>query len=255
MCLHYRSIPNFNNEEDAFSSANKNFTINRRPIGNINEDTKNNMSSAQVTRLPSRPRIRLRRTQTAHSLDISTKKSFESKRTQENPVNTSTNSTENKNGMFGSGSGDTKKGLPTTKEPPPNSPMSQSASINLKINLNTSGTAMNNSSNTLKLTNTDSVETRDPTTNNTASKTSIQENKELSDEEKNISNCAPTKLHQLHTSISSVSDLVGNNRFRIGRRASTISRTELRQREAMWDLFQSENAFLIDHLMVIKHVS
>ena len=70
-----------------------------------------------------------------------------------------------------------------------------------------------------------------------------------------MSNSNTTKMHQLQTSISSVSDLVGNHRFRIGRRASTISRTELRQREAMWDLFQSENAFLIDHLMVIKHVS
>ena len=236
MCLHYRNIPNFNNEDDAFCSANKNITINRRPIGNI------------------RIRNRLRRTQTASNLDVSIKKSFEFKPNQENPVNTSTNGTENKNGMFGSPSGDTKKCLPTAKELPSSSPMSQSASATLKINLNTSGAAMN-SSNTLKLTNTDAVETRDPIINNTVSKPSIQENKELSDQDTNLSNSATSKLHQLHTSMSSVSDLAGNNRFRIGRRASTISRTEQRQREAMWDLFQSENAFLIDHLMVIKHVS
>ena len=59
---------------------------------------------------------------------------------------------------------------------------------------------------------------------------------------------------QLHSSSIPSSDTIGNSLLRIGRRASTISRTEFRQREAMWDLFQSENAFLIDYLMVLKHV-
>lgn len=32
-------------------------------------------------------------------------------------------------------------------------------------------------------------------------------------------------------------------------------KTEHRRREALWDLFQSECAFLYDHLMVLKNVS
>ena len=209
--------------------------------------------SAQFTRLPSvgRPRIRLRRTQTAHNLDVSMKKSFEFKRPQEYQVNMSTNGTENKNLKLGSGS-DNKKGLLTIKDSPSNTPMSQPASVNLKVNVNTNGTSISSSS-PLKHTNTDSPETRDPTINNPVSKTSIPENKEMQDKEKNLS--GSVMKNQLPTSTSTSSDLVGNNRFRIGRRASTISRTEQRQREAMWDLFMSENAFLIDHLMVLKHVS
>lgn len=35
----------------------------------------------------------------------------------------------------------------------------------------------------------------------------------------------------------------------------TLSRSEMKRREALWDLFQSENAFLVDHLMVLKNVS
>ena len=33
-----------------------------------------------------------------------------------------------------------------------------------------------------------------------------------------------------------------------------ITRNEEKRREAVWDLFQSETAFLLDHLMVMKHV-
>lgn len=36
---------------------------------------------------------------------------------------------------------------------------------------------------------------------------------------------------------------------------STTSRIESKRREAVWDLFQSECAFLYDHLMVLKNVS
>jgi hypothetical protein len=34
-----------------------------------------------------------------------------------------------------------------------------------------------------------------------------------------------------------------------------VSRAEVKRREAVWDLFQSELVFLIDHLMVLKNVS
>lgn len=36
---------------------------------------------------------------------------------------------------------------------------------------------------------------------------------------------------------------------------ATINKTETKRREAVWDLFQSECAFLYDHLMVLKNVS
>jgi len=34
-----------------------------------------------------------------------------------------------------------------------------------------------------------------------------------------------------------------------------VSETERKRREAVWELFRSECVFLIDHLMVLKHVS
>lgn len=37
-------------------------------------------------------------------------------------------------------------------------------------------------------------------------------------------------------------------------RFGPIPRNEEKRREAVWDLFQSETAFLLDHLMVMKHV-
>ena len=35
----------------------------------------------------------------------------------------------------------------------------------------------------------------------------------------------------------------------------SLTETERKRREAVWELFQSECVFLIDHLMVLKHVS
>jgi len=37
-------------------------------------------------------------------------------------------------------------------------------------------------------------------------------------------------------------------------RSTVISENERKRREAVWELFQSECVFLIDHLMVLKHV-
>jgi hypothetical protein len=34
-----------------------------------------------------------------------------------------------------------------------------------------------------------------------------------------------------------------------------LQENERKRREAVWELFQSETVFLIDHLMVLKHVS
>lgn len=39
------------------------------------------------------------------------------------------------------------------------------------------------------------------------------------------------------------------------RTENPLTRNEEKRREAVWDLFQSETAFLLDHLMVMKHVS
>jgi hypothetical protein len=35
----------------------------------------------------------------------------------------------------------------------------------------------------------------------------------------------------------------------------SLTETERKRREAVWELFNSECVFLIDHLMVLKHVS
>ena len=48
-------------------------------------------------------------------------------------------------------------------------------------------------------------------------------------------------------------ELDPSNRF-CGRGEST-ARQEQKRREALWDLFQSEIVFLLDHLMVLRHVS
>jgi len=34
-----------------------------------------------------------------------------------------------------------------------------------------------------------------------------------------------------------------------------VSETERKRRETVWELFRSECVFLMDHLMVLKHVS
>ena len=39
-----------------------------------------------------------------------------------------------------------------------------------------------------------------------------------------------------------------------GERSNRMTRNEEKRCEAVWDLFQSETAFLLDHLMVMKHV-
>ena len=39
------------------------------------------------------------------------------------------------------------------------------------------------------------------------------------------------------------------------RTTNRVTRNEEKRCEAVWDLFQSETAFLLDHLMVMKHVS
>lgn len=57
----------------------------------------------------------------------------------------------------------------------------------------------------------------------------------------------PTKPSPLVTTLSEKDLLVSPG--------STTSRAECKRREAVWDLFQSECAFLYDHLMVLKNVS
>ena len=50
-------------------------------------------------------------------------------------------------------------------------------------------------------------------------------------------------------------DMYPTSRFSAGaREAGGVTRNEEKRREAVWDLFQSETAFLLDHLMVMKHV-
>ena len=216
----------------------------------------NHPRGAQLTRLPSRPRIRLRRTQTAHNLDASIKKSFEvsNKRTPENSLNMVTASDTRRNRV--TSVGDTKNSPnASSKESPSRASLSQAYGMNVKntSNINTGAASSSNLSKTPENF-PSSSECTDSTTNHAP--ISITQNKHASDQETNIPNSPLQEKQQpQNSSISTSSDLLPINRFRIGRRASTISRTEQRQREAMWDLFQSENAFLIDHLMVIKHVS
>ena len=247
--MHFSNIPNVYNEDDALSTTSRNFIVNRRPIGNISEDMKNNMSNSgvQYTRPPNRPRIRLRRTQTAHNLDVSIKKGFEYKRTQTQEMNMGSTAMEHRNGRSPGSASDTKRDLPAATESPSHTP----SSVSTQASCNTNGGTIN-ASNLSKTTDDGPPLCSDKKdSSNNIPVSSIPENKELSDHDKIILN---STLKQNTSSISSENNLV-NNRFRIGRRASTISRTEVRQREAMWDLFQSENAFLIDHLMVLKHVS
>ena len=216
----------------------------------------NHPRGAQLTRLPSRPRIRLRRTQTAHNLDASIKKSFEvsNKRTPENSLNMVTASDTRRNRV--TSVSDTKSSLnASSKESPSLAFLSQAYGMNVKntSNINTAAASSSNLSKTPENF-PSSSECTGSTTNHAP--ISITQNKHASDQETNIPNSPLQEKQQpQNSSISTSSDLLPINRFRIGRRASTISRTEQRQREAMWDLFQSENAFLIDHLMVIKHVS
>ena len=214
----------------------------------------NHPRGAQLTRLPSRPRIRLRRTQTAHNLDASIKKSFEvsNKRTPENNLNMVTASDTRRNRV--TSVSDTKSSPnASSKESPSRASLSYGMNVKNASNINTGAASSSNLSKAPEHF-ASASECTDSTINHAS--ISITENKHASDQETNIPNSPLQEKQQpQNSSISTSSDLLPINRFRIGRRASTISRTEQRQREAMWDLFQSENAFLIDHLMVIKHVS
>lgn len=40
-----------------------------------------------------------------------------------------------------------------------------------------------------------------------------------------------------------------------GAASVVVSKQEAKRKDAVWDLFQSEIAFLVDYLMVLKHVS
>ena len=56
----------------------------------------------------------------------------------------------------------------------------------------------------------------------------------------------------VHSNTFTAKDIDPTNRFLTGRDSST--KNEAKRKEAVWDLFQSETAFLLDHLMVLKHV-
>ena len=62
--------------------------------------------------------------------------------------------------------------------------------------------------------------------------------------------CRPQLVHSM---TFTANELDPSNRF-CGRGEST-ARQEQKRREALWDLFQSEIVFLLDHLMVLRHVS
>ena len=226
----HSNIPNYNNEEDALSSVNRNITINRKPIG-------------------TRP-LRLRRTQTAHNLNVSMKL----KRSQDNSFNTSI-SEENKQSKFGV---DSKQGFISSKESPLHSSLSRPITINnSKGNTTTNGGGALNSSSLSKTNGCNSIDLKDSNIISGGKFKPVTDNEKsnLNNSCGGASNVLTKQPPQLQHSLSTISNetlIVGSRK--IGRRASTISKTEFRQREAMWDLFQSENAFLIDHLMVIKHV-
>ena len=56
----------------------------------------------------------------------------------------------------------------------------------------------------------------------------------------------------VHSMTFTAPELDPSNRF-CGR-GETVARQEQKRREALWDLFQSEIVFLLDHLMVLRHV-
>jgi hypothetical protein len=64
---------------------------------------------------------------------------------------------------------------------------------------------------------------------------------------------AAQKPQLVHSMTFTANELDPSNRFLGGKEAS--ARQEVKRKEALWDLFQSEIAFLLDHLMVLKHVS
>jgi len=50
-------------------------------------------------------------------------------------------------------------------------------------------------------------------------------------------------------------DLGASQSDAVSAEIADVSETERKRREAVWELFRSECVFLIDHLMVLKHVS
>ena len=67
-----------------------------------------------------------------------------------------------------------------------------------------------------------------------------------------LSRGRPVRGNLVHSNTFTAKDIDPTNRFLTGRDSST--KNEAKRREAVWDLFQSETAFLLDHLMVLKHV-
>lgn len=63
----------------------------------------------------------------------------------------------------------------------------------------------------------------------------------------------PLKPSPLISTLSE-KDLFGSKE-QLASPVSTVSRNECKRKEALWDLFQSECAFLYDHLMVLNNVS
>lgn len=63
----------------------------------------------------------------------------------------------------------------------------------------------------------------------------------------------PMKPSPLISTLSE-KDLFGSKE-QLASPVSTVSRNECKRKEALWDLFQSECAFLYDHLMVLNNVS
>lgn len=193
---------------------------------------------------------RLRRTQTAHNLNVS--KNF--RRSENNSFNSSI-SEESKQSKFGV---DSKQCFVSSKESPSHSSLSRPITINnSKGNTTTNGGGAMNSPSLSKFHDYNSIDSKDSNTIGGKFKPATDHEKSNSNNScggaSNVLTKQPPQLQHSLSTISNETLIVGSRK--IGRRASTISKTEFRQREAMWDLFQSENAFLIDHLMVIKHVS
>ena len=177
----------------------------------------NHPRGAQLTRLPSRPRIRLRRTQTAHNLDASIKKSFEvsNKRTPENSLNMVTASDTRRNRVTSVSDAKSSPNA-SSKESPSRASLSQAYGINVKTTSNiTTGAASSTNLSKTPENFASSSECTDSTINHAP--ISITENKHASYQETNIPN-SPLQEKQQHqnSSISTSSDLLPITRFRIG---------------------------------------
>ena len=67
-----------------------------------------------------------------------------------------------------------------------------------------------------------------------------------------LSRGRPVRGNLVHSNTFTAKDIDPTNRFLTGR--DSYTKNEAKRKEAVWDLFQSETAFLLDHLMVLKHV-